>query len=85
MQLEQVSWGNYDQCCWQVLGEGQFRPLVGSNPAVGELNTLKRIPEYRIEMLCQDKYIKKVIQAMKNSHPYEAVAYHVLNHSEPEK
>ena len=24
--------GNYDQCCWQVLGEGQFRPLAGSAP-----------------------------------------------------
>jgi hypothetical protein len=22
--------GNFDQCCWQVLGQGQFRPLSGS-------------------------------------------------------
>ena len=27
--------GNYDQCCWQVAGQGQFRPLAGSNPAIG--------------------------------------------------
>ncbi|MEH6542063.1 MAG: hypothetical protein V7748_18580, partial [Halopseudomonas sp.] len=24
--------GNYDSCSWQVLGQGQFRPLSGSEP-----------------------------------------------------
>jgi len=23
--------GNYDCCCWQSVGTGQFRPLAGSN------------------------------------------------------
>lgn len=27
--------GDYDRCCWQILGEGQFRPLAGSNPYIG--------------------------------------------------
>ena len=25
--------GNYDSCCWQTAGIGQFRPLENSNPA----------------------------------------------------
>ena len=24
--------GDYDRCCWQVKGQGQFRPLEGSDP-----------------------------------------------------
>ena len=28
--------GNYDRCCWQVLGTGQFRPLDDSQPFIGE-------------------------------------------------
>ena len=28
--------GLYDSCCWQVQGLGQFRPLPGSQPHLGE-------------------------------------------------
>ncbi len=28
--------GNYDCCCWQVRGQGQFRPLPGSQPFIGQ-------------------------------------------------
>jgi hypothetical protein len=27
---------HYDQCCWQVLGESQFRPLANSQAFIGE-------------------------------------------------
>ncbi|RZA08253.1 MAG: NGG1p interacting factor NIF3, partial [Proteobacteria bacterium] len=33
--------GNYDQCCWQTLGEGQFRPTEGANPAIGAVGKLE--------------------------------------------
>ena len=29
----------YDRCCWQTPGQGQFRPLEGSNPAIGTHGT----------------------------------------------
>ncbi len=32
--------GNYDSCCWQTKGQGQFRPLKGSSPAIGEKDTI---------------------------------------------
>jgi hypothetical protein len=28
--------GDYDHCAWQVLGQGQFRPLDGSQPFSGK-------------------------------------------------
>jgi len=69
--------GAYDCCCWQTLGQGQFRPLEGSSPTIGTQNSVETVAEYRIEMVCEDSLIKMAITAMKNSHPYEEPAYDV--------
>ena len=69
--------GNYDCCCWQTLGAGQFRPLENSQPAVGTLNQLESLSEIKLELVCDDALIKQAIDAMKKSHPYEEPAYHV--------
>ena len=70
--------GNYDQCCWQTLGQGQFRPLQGSTPAIGAHNTLETLAELKIELVCEDSLIADAISAMKQAHPYEEVAYQVV-------
>lgn len=70
--------GHYDRCCWQVAGQGQFRPLDGSDPYIGEQGVVENVIEYKVEMVCDDKYIKQVIVAMKEAHPYEEPAYDVI-------
>jgi hypothetical protein len=73
--------GNYQECCWQTKGEGQFRPLPGSNPTLGEVNQLENVTEYKVEMPCIEEKLASVIKALKNSHPYEMPAYSILlNH-----
>lgn len=70
--------GHYDHCCWQVKGQGQFRPLEGSHPHIGSQNQLETVEEYRVELVCEDKLIKQAIAAMKLAHPYEEPAYDVF-------
>jgi hypothetical protein len=70
--------GNYEQCCWQVQGIGQFMPLVGSNPHIGTQDSLERVNEWRIEMVVATANIQKVIGALKQAHPYETPAYDVI-------
>lgn len=70
--------GNYDSCCWQTMGEGQFRPLSGSSPYVGQRGRVERVAEYRVEMVCEQHVVGEVIAALKHSHPYEEPAYDVL-------
>ncbi|MBH48077.1 MAG: NGG1p interacting factor NIF3 [Halobacteriovorax sp.] len=70
--------GNYDSCCFEVLGTGQFRPLEGSNPAIGDHHQLEFVKEVRVELVVKDAIIKDVIAAMKTAHPYESVAYDVI-------
>ena len=69
--------GNYDSCCWQTLGEGQFRPLAGSDPHIGALDTVERLPEWKVEMVCSDQLIRLAVETLKRAHPYEEVAYDV--------
>jgi hypothetical protein len=69
--------GDYDSCCWQVAGQGQFRPLAGSSPFIGEHDRIETVDEFRIEMVCAEDCIKPVITALKTSHPYEEPAYDV--------
>ena len=70
--------GHYDQCCWQVLGQGQFRPLSGSNPHIGQMDKLEIVAEYRVEIVCEEQLIKAVVAALKQAHPYETPAYEVM-------
>lgn len=69
--------GNYDQCCWQVLGQGQFRPLAGANPYVGQRGQLETVPEYRVEMICLDELVGDAVAALRAAHPYEEPAFDV--------
>lgn len=69
--------GDYDQCCWQVEGIGQFRPLAGSNPFVGEQNQLAQEPEWRVELVVADEHISAAKTALLNAHPYEEPAYDI--------
>lgn len=70
--------GDYDHCCWQVLGEGQFRPLTGSNPFIGKLGEVEKIEEYRVELVCADSLVANAVAALIESHPYEEPAYDVV-------
>ena len=70
--------GDYDQCCWQSLGEGQFRPLSSSNPYLGEQGEVTRVAEYRVEMVCADDIVVDAVIALTKAHPYEEPAYDVL-------
>lgn len=69
--------GDYEHCSWQVLGQGQFRPLTGSNPFIGAQDQLETVDEYRVEMVCEDALIAAAVAALRESHPYEEPAFDV--------
>ena len=68
----------YQQCCWETKGRGQFRPSSKSNPFCGSKNNLNHVIEYRIEMLCPISAAKRVEQAITDAHPYESVPFEFL-------
>ncbi len=70
--------GNYGQACWQCSGTGQFRPLAGSDPAVGAQGGVSRVEELRIETLVREEDAAAVIAALREAHPYEEPAYDLI-------
>lgn len=69
--------GDYDSCAWQCLGRGQFRPLEGSNPFLGNAGEVEAVDEYKVELVCADERIREALVALKRAHPYEEPAYEV--------
>ena len=71
-------WGNYDSCCFEQDGIGQFRPLKKSRPFLGSEGEIESVREVRIEMICEEVHYPHVIEALKSSHPYETPAYYAI-------
>lgn len=69
--------GNYDSCCWQIAGQGQFRPLIGSVPFLGEVDQMMYVDEVRVETVCHDEFVQSIVTALRQAHPYEEPAFDV--------
>ncbi|CAM3738990.1 putative GTP cyclohydrolase 1 type 2 [Pseudomonas reidholzensis] len=69
--------GDYEHCAWQTLGQGQFRPMDGSQPFLGQAGQVEVVDEWKVELVVADELIAQVVAALKQSHPYETPAYEV--------
>ncbi len=67
--------GDYEHCSWQTRGVGQFRPMPGSQPFIGESGALETVEEFRVEMVCADDSIRMAVAALRKAHPYEEPAF----------
>lgn len=70
--------GDYDSCAWQCAGQGQFRPLEGSQPFLGKQGEVEYVDEFKVEIVCADDRIKDALAALRRAHPYEEPAFEVF-------
>jgi len=71
--------GNYSECSFENNGIGNFTPLDQSNPVIGEKHVPETVEETRVEVLVENRLVKKVLQALFSAHPYEEVAYDLFS------
>lgn len=71
--------GNYSECSFNAEGTGTFKPGDGSNPYVGEVGKLQYEKEIKIEVIFPSFMENRIVAAMKTAHPYEEVAYDVID------
>ena len=69
--------GNYSHCGFSVSGFGSFKGNEHANPTLGNTNELIRVEEQRFETIFPDYLEAKIIRSLKESHPYEEVAYDI--------
>lgn len=70
--------GDYSHCSFATAGTGQFKPLTGANPHIGEVGRLERVAETRLEMVLPRRKRAAVVAALRSAHPYEEPAFDVL-------
>jgi dinuclear metal center YbgI/SA1388 family protein len=69
--------GNYDSCGFSAAGFGNFKPLDGSKPFVGEKGVLEQVEEIRFETIFVSGMEGMVLDTLTHAHPYEEVAYDI--------
>ncbi|MEO5675177.1 MAG: Nif3-like dinuclear metal center hexameric protein [Chitinophagales bacterium] len=70
--------GNYDECSFSSEGYGTFRGNDGANPFAGEKGIQHREAETKIEVIFPSWKKHNILSALKESHPYEEVAYDIV-------
>jgi dinuclear metal center YbgI/SA1388 family protein len=69
--------GNYDNCSFNLKGEGSFKPNKEANPVIGKRGEVHLEEETQIGLIYPSHLEKKMLQALFSFHPYEEVAYEV--------
>ena len=71
--------GDYDDCSYNTVGYGTFRPLEGANPTIGERGVQERVEETKIEVIYPAILERAILVAMYAAHPYEEVAHDIFS------
>lgn len=69
--------GKYSECSFNVEGTGTFRAGEGAAPYVGEIGKRHEENETRIEVIFATHLQRKIVESLKDAHPYEEVAYDI--------
>lgn len=69
--------GNYSECSFNIDGTGTFKANDQADPYVGKKGKRHYEPETRIEVIFESNRESSVMSALRNSHPYEEVAYYL--------
>ncbi|MBL7938793.1 MAG: Nif3-like dinuclear metal center hexameric protein [Flavobacteriales bacterium] len=70
--------GAYDECSFNVEGQGTFRAGEGTDPYVGQRGVRHTGSEVRIEVIYHVPQERSIVAAMIEAHPYEEVAYDLV-------
>lgn len=70
--------GDYDSCCFQLSGRGQFRPGEDSDPFIGDRGRVEHVDEERIEFVAEPGLRAAIHAALIAAHPYEEPSYDIL-------
>jgi dinuclear metal center YbgI/SA1388 family protein len=67
--------GRYSHCTFAARGLGTYQPLAGAQPFRGEVGALSRAEEARLEILTPESLLPTALARLRESHPYEEVAF----------
>jgi len=69
--------GKYTETSFNISGKGTFTPMEGTNPFIGKIGEKETVQEIKIETVVAERDLESVVQAMKDTHPYEEPAFDI--------
>jgi dinuclear metal center YbgI/SA1388 family protein len=69
--------GQYSQCSFRLPGTGTFFGSESTKPTVGKKGRREEVSELRLEVICLEDSVDRVIAAVRKAHSYEEPAYDV--------
>ena len=70
--------GNYENCSFNIEGQGTFKGNKNSNPVLGEKGKQHREKEIKISIVFESKNETSILNALQENHPYEEIAYEIV-------
>ena len=67
--------GRYQRCSWYTAGTGTFLAGDGADPSIGRVGREERVSELRVETVVPVEIARQVVDALREAHPYEEVAF----------
>jgi len=69
--------GEYAQCSFRISGTGTFFGSDASNPTIGRKGQREDVAELRLEVICPERDLTNVLNAMRKTHSYDEPAFDV--------
>lgn len=70
--------GSYDYCYSKTSVKGNFRPLKGANPYIGEVGKIEEVCEDKLEFRIREKDKELALKIIKENHPYEVPVINII-------
>ena len=70
--------GDYTECAFTIDGQGEFTPQDGADPTDGQVGEHYQAAETRIEFVAPTKLRRRLVDTLRNAHPYEEPAFDVV-------
>ncbi|MFO0810034.1 MAG: Nif3-like dinuclear metal center hexameric protein [Gemmataceae bacterium] len=69
--------GEYRECSFRLQGTGTFFGGDTTNPTVGQKGRREEVAEWRLEVVCPEGGVERVVAALRSGHSYEEPAFDV--------
>jgi dinuclear metal center YbgI/SA1388 family protein len=69
--------GQYRECSFRLAGTGTFHGSETSHPTVGQKGRREEVSEWRLEVVCPEAAVERVLSALRKAHSYEEPAFDV--------
>ncbi|QWX84312.1 Nif3-like dinuclear metal center hexameric protein [Cellulophaga sp. HaHaR_3_176] len=70
--------GNYSNCSFSINGIGSFKAEENAKPTIGKIGETHFENECQINITFEKALEEKIINTLKQNHPYEEVAYEII-------